>query len=80
MKRHLRSTRSLITAQRVPLKCRLGAGYLIPPSRSFKPVRLHGQWTTLFVTFEKSEEAQAFCEWLKKANADAERSFTRMLD
>jgi hypothetical protein len=55
-------------------------GYLIPPSPPLKPVRLHGQWATLFVTFEKSEEAQAFCEWLKKANANAEHSFTRMLD
>ncbi|MGH8602298.1 MAG: hypothetical protein ACREXR_05830 [Gammaproteobacteria bacterium] len=66
--------------------CTVGAfemqagGYLIPPSRPFKPVSLHGQWTTLVVTFEKSEEAQAFCEWLKKANTDAEHSFTRMLD
>ena len=55
-------------------------GYLIPPGRPFKPIRLHGQWADLFVTFESSEEVQAFCEWLKKANMDAERSFTRMLD
>jgi hypothetical protein len=55
-------------------------GYLISPGRPFKPIRLHGQWMSMFVTFEESEEAKAFCEWLKKADADARHSFKYMLD
>jgi hypothetical protein len=55
-------------------------GYLIPSHEAFKPVSFHVQWTTLFVRFVTEQEAMNFCEWLKGANEQAERSFTRMLD
>lgn len=55
-------------------------GYLIPASQRFNPIHLHVQWTTLFVRFEKAQEAEAFCSWLKRANIDAEYSFRHMLD
>lgn len=54
--------------------------HLIPASQRFNPIHLHVQWTTLFVGVEKSEEAEAFCSWLKRASGDAEYSFTHMLD
>jgi len=53
---------------------------LIKPIRKFKPVRLHGQWSTLFITFEQNEEAQAFCSWLREADSQASSKLAHMLD
>jgi hypothetical protein len=55
-------------------------GYLILTPEVFKPVSIHVQWTTLFVRFVTEQEAKNFCEWLRGANEQVERSFTRMLD
>lgn len=55
-------------------------GFIIRSHEAFKPVSLHVQWTTLFVRFATEQEVTSFCEWLKGANEQAERSFTRMLD
>ena len=55
-------------------------GYFIKPDREYRPVRLHGQWDTLFIKFKEKGEAQAFCQWLREANSRAVDSFNRMLD
>lgn len=55
-------------------------GHRIVPLRSFQPVSLSGQWSTIFVRFATSQEAEEFCQWLKQADNDAENSFARMTD
>lgn len=55
-------------------------GYLISSPEAFKPISFHVQWTTLFIRFVTEQEAKNFCKWLKSANEQAERSFTRMLN
>lgn len=58
----------------------LAGGYLIAPNQPYRPIRLHGQWDTLFITFDKAETSAAFCDWLKTANVQSEHSFTQMMD
>lgn len=56
------------------------AGYLIPSNHPFGPLRLQGRGPSLFVAFEKAEEARIFAEWLRTAAMEAKRSFDCMFE
>lgn len=56
------------------------AGYVIPLNESCRPVRLYGRGTSLFVSFEKPEEAKSFSEWLRTANRQAKGSLDSMFE